>query len=261
MTHWIERIDQTTGGVILAEHMARYELVRPLVAGSAIWADLGCGTSVASAAALEGAIPDSVLIVDADETALAESRSRLGSRAPHAVRADLASDAGIAAVAGALDGLGAGPRAITCFEVVEHLETFAPLLGWLIEQSEHADATVVLSVPNDVHSGVENPYHLTKWGEGSVAELRALLPGGHVAAEQVPLSGSGIAIGGPARVDVTVDLGTREVPSHFIFAFGPRAGQLATVANAQEIDLDAWRSWEIRREAELAYLHRVVEGE
>jgi hypothetical protein len=119
----------------------------------------------------------------------------------------------------------------------------------------------VLSVPNDVHSGVENPYHLTKWGEGSVAELRALLPVGHVAAEQVPLSGSGITIGEPARIDIGVALGTREVPSHFIFAFGPRADQLATVANAQEIDLDSWRSWEIRREAELAYLHRVVDGE
>jgi hypothetical protein len=261
MTHWIERIDQTTGGVILAEHMARYELVRPIVAGAKAWADLGCGTSVASTAALAGAIPDAVLIVDADEESLAESGQRLGAHNPHAVRADLASDSGISAVAGALDALGQGPRAITCFEVVEHLSSFTPLLGWLIEQSERADATVVLSVPNDVHSGVENPYHLTKWGDGSVAELRALLPAGHVAAEQVPLSGSGIAIGGRARVDVPVELGTRDVPSHFIFAFGPRADQLATVANAQEIDLDAWRTWEIQREAELAYLHRVVNGE
>ena len=57
---------------------------------------------------------------------------------------------------------------------------------------------------------------------------------------------------------MSVALGERQVPSHFIFAFGPQASLLATVANAEEIDLDAWRTWEIQREAELAYLHQLV---
>jgi hypothetical protein len=256
MTHWIERIDQTTGGAILAEHIARYDLVRPLVAASSAWADLGCGTAVAAQAALAETFPEGVLIADADEDALAEAGERLATAAPVAVRADLATEAGVGAVAGAFAGLPAGPRCVTCFEVVEHLSSFTPLIEWLTRIAAAGEATVVLSVPNDVHSGVENPYHLTRWGEGAVAELRGLLPRDHLAAAQIPLSGSGIAIDPPQALGLEVALGEQRVPSHFILAFGPQTALLESVARVAETDLDAWRTWEIQREAELAYFKR-----
>lgn len=256
MTHWIERIDQTTGGAILAEHIARYAMVRDLVSGSNAWADLGCGTAVAAAAGLADVLPEGVLIADTDEATLADAAERLRPAAPVAVRADLATEAGVAAVAGSFAGLPPGDRCITCFEVVEHLASFTPLIDWLTRTAAAGEATVVLSVPNDVHSGVENPYHLTRWGEGAVAELRGLLPPGHLVASQIPLSGSGIAVESPQTLALEVGLGEHRVPSHFILAFGPRVDALRSVARVSEIDLDAWRTWEIQREAELAYFQR-----
>src|SRR5439155_9653386 len=80
---------------------------------------------------------------------------------------------------------------VTCFEVIEHLETFVPLVEML---ESVKNATVVMSVPNDAFWATENPHHKTMWGEGAFAELQSLLPEGHAVAPQIQLNGS--AIGG-----------------------------------------------------------------
>ena len=52
MTNWQERIDRETAPAIRTEHELRYLAARPLVAGSGVWADLGCGNATASARVL-----------------------------------------------------------------------------------------------------------------------------------------------------------------------------------------------------------------
>ena len=95
----------------------RYAYVSPLLAGAAVWADLGPGGGASAA----GRAPD---------------------RVPPA-GADLATAAGVAALADA--------TVITAFDLLDALDDIAPLVDWLV--SRHTSATVVLSTagsPNQV---------------------------------------------------------------------------------------------------------------
>jgi len=99
----------------------RYAYVSPLLAGAAVWADLGPGGGASAA----GRAPD---------------------RVPPA-GADLATAAGVAALADAL----ADATVITAFDLLDALDDIAPLVDWLV--SRHTSATVVLSTagsPNQV---------------------------------------------------------------------------------------------------------------
>src|SRR6201999_245968 len=165
--------------------------------------------------------------------------------------ADLADDDGLDAVRAALGEARDGVA--TCFEVIEHLERFAGVVELLVELAEERGFTVLLSVPNDAFWPIESPWHATMWGEGSFEELRRLLPADHVVARQVPLQGSAIvledaAAAGPGEIAPRDDA----VPSHYIAAFGPRAGALAPLAAVTQADLAAQRRWERTREANLA---------
>ena len=109
---------------------------------------------------------------------------------------------------------------VTCFETLEHLESFVPLVELLIELGARG-YTVVLSVPNDAFWSIENPHHRTMWGEGAVRGAARLLPGDHVALEQVALAGSAIARarGGDARAAARRRRpGRRARASHFVAA-------------------------------------------
>jgi SAM-dependent methyltransferase len=255
MADWQERITRDTKPSIRVEHDLRYAAAAPIVRASTAWCDLGCGAGVAAADALGDAPLGRVVLVDFDADALDQAGRDLSARETVRVQADLSADEGVASVRAALHGADAG--VITCFEVVEHLTTFVPLIDALIELAA-AGWTVVLSVPNDAFWALENPYHHTMWGEGAFDELRRLLPADAVVARQVPLDGSHLVVEGAAPA-ATLDVPpvtprADAVPSHFVVAFGPSATELHSRALTIPSDLDGRRTWERQRESTLAVL-------
>jgi len=251
---WQERLTRDTHPTIRIEHELRYRLAAPLIRGAATWCDLGCGTGVASAAALGDARPKRAVLVDLEPDAAAQAVAELGAARSETLTADLADGDDLATLRSLLLDGDDGGGVITCFEVVEHLSTFVPLLELLIGLAGEHDYTSVLSVPNDAFGTIENPYHLTMWGEGAFEELRRMLPADHIAATQVPLSGSALVVGSANGADAP-PVGSRPspIPSHFVVAFGPRAAELRGVSAVEMTDLEGRRNWERQREANLAF--------
>jgi SAM-dependent methyltransferase len=256
MPDWYERITQETPPDILAEHDLRYALVAPLIAESALWCDLGCGNGIGAAAALAGRRPGGrVVLVDNDGEAIAAAERELGVDAV-AITADLASPDGLARVREHVGG--EEGTVVTCFEVIEHLESFVPLVTMLNELVQ-GGATVVLSVPNDAFWNMRNPYHLAAWGEGAMAELRSVLPDDHTVFHQVALSGSAVLPeGGDERFDVGVQATAAGPPTHFIVAMGPQTDRVRPGAQVTQLDVVAQRSWERQREAHLAVAEATI---
>src|SRR4051795_13763525 len=218
MPDWQERITRETEPAIRAEHDARYRLAAPLIATAVQWCDLGCGTGIAAAAALDehGARPAKAVLVDVDEQVAGDAAAEVGLEKAQAIGADLATPEGFERV---LKELETG-AVVTCFEVVEHLATFVPLLERLVERE---DITTILSVPNDAFWAIQNPHHQAMWGEGAFAELESQLPPERVLLHQVQLQGSAVL---PAGEEATLPLQapvqtTDAVPTHFLAAFGP----------------------------------------
>jgi 2-polyprenyl-3-methyl-5-hydroxy-6-metoxy-1,4-benzoquinol methylase len=262
MTEWIERVDRGTTPAILNEHVLRYAFAMPLVRTSAAWADLGCGTGAAAAAAAEGRFGGRLILADNDAGALAAAQRELQAAGEVvAIEADLTDSADLDRLEKAIvSGDAEEHRCITCFEVVEHLDDFGPLIDRLVRLAEVANCTVCLSVPNDAFTGVENPFHETVWGEASVEELRSLLPETHVAGAQYALTGSCIQIDEqPAQHRLVVDVAPDRVPSHYLLVFGPRTAELRPAARIDQIDLDQQRTWERQREADLDYYRQWAE--
>jgi 2-polyprenyl-3-methyl-5-hydroxy-6-metoxy-1,4-benzoquinol methylase len=257
MPDWYERITQETPPDILAEHDLRYALVAPLIADSALWCDLGCGNGIGAATALAGRRPGGrVVLVDNDGEAIAAARRELGAADAVGLTADLASADGLARVREHVGG--DEGTVVTCFEVIEHLEDFVALITMLSELVE-GGATVVLSVPNDAFWNMRNPYHLAKWGEGAMAELRSVLPEGHIVLHQVALSGSAVLPeGAEERLEVAVQVQAVGPPTHFIVAMGPQADRVRPGAQVAQVDVAAQRSWERQREAHLAVAEATV---
>jgi hypothetical protein len=133
-----------------------------------------------------------------------------------------------------------------------------PLIERLVELAQ--SVTTVLSVPNDAFWAIENPHHRAMWGEGAFAELETLLPEGRVLLHQVSLQGSAILPADDERAvapEATVQ--TRDaVPTHFLAAFGPSAGELAPLATLAQVDLDEQRRWVRQREADNATLRETI---
>src|SRR4051794_5446182 len=101
-----------------------------MIAGAELWVDLGCGAGLAAAEALDGARAARALLVDVDADAAQEAARTVPAESPTALRADLADAEGLASLT---DAIGDAGGVITCFEVVEHLTTFIPLVELLIE--------------------------------------------------------------------------------------------------------------------------------
>jgi 2-polyprenyl-3-methyl-5-hydroxy-6-metoxy-1,4-benzoquinol methylase len=248
MPDWQERITRETPPQIRLEHVVRYAAAVPLIAGGS-WCDLGSGSGLAAEEA--GAAPKRALFVDVDNAAAVDAAARFPDAEANDIALDLSRDDGVQALRDLLadwDGL-----CITCFELIEHLDDFRPLLRFLAERAG-AGTTVVLSVPNDSLTGVENPFHTATWGEGSLAELRTLLPE-HRAFQQVAIVGSALRGSDDAPDDVSVDIRLEPVagPSHMLVAFGPRAGEVAAPRRAKAVDADEHLLWERQREADLAF--------
>jgi 2-polyprenyl-3-methyl-5-hydroxy-6-metoxy-1,4-benzoquinol methylase len=255
MPDWQERITRETAPSIRVEHELRYAAAAPLVHASAAWCDLGCGTGLGAAAGLGVPYAGTALLVDADEAAVEQARTTVAAHATIPLTADLTSPTDLARVRDELTAAAAdGRRAVTCFEVIEHLTTFVPLVELLVELAEHHDTSVVASVPNDAFWSIENPHHVTTWGEGAVEELRSLLPADHVFAHQVALQGSALARAGETAEEVASIRIGEGVATHFLLAFGPGADQLATAPRVVQADLAEQRRWERQRESDLRFM-------
>jgi hypothetical protein len=254
---WQERITRDTEPAIRVEHQLRYALAAPVVHQSALWGDLGCGSGVGAAHGLGGKLPARTLLVDVSEHALEHARRELPGEHVSTMQADLSTAEGVASVVAALtEQAGDGPATITCFECIEHLGSFVPLVGALVQLAERHDFTVLLSVPNDAFWSIENPHHQTSWGEGAFEELRTLLPADHVLLRQVMLQGSAVVRGeaAPDLRPVDVELEAGGVPSHMLVAFGPEREKVAAGAAVAQVDMEEQRRWERQREADLSML-------
>jgi SAM-dependent methyltransferase len=251
MPEWQERITRDTHPAIRIEHELRYAVAAPLIRQSPVWLDLGCGAGVGAAAALQGEGPPRAVLADASAEALEQAAREVPAGEAIPVQADLDTVQGLQAVRRALVDLRGG--CATCFEVIEHLESFVGAVELLVELAEQRGFTVVLSVPNDAFWPIESPWHQTMWGEGSFEELRRLLPAEHVVARQVPLQGSSIVPEGAAAPPPPAFVPREDaVPSHYLAAFGPRCRELGPVSAAVQADLAEQRRWERQREANLA---------
>jgi SAM-dependent methyltransferase len=258
MSQWHEHASHDPAPAHRLEAELRYTLVAPLVHEASVWVDLGAGTGVGAAAALQGRLAGRALLVDAS----AEALEQAGRELPGAetLQADLETTAGTDAVRTALQDAPAGGL-VTCFEALPHLSSFVPAVDLLLELGTQRDFTVVISVPNDAFWSIPNPAHQTSWGEGAVEELARLLPADHVRLEQVELRGSAIA---PAGEDAALPLADAalsadRVASHFFLAFGPQAHDLAPQAGTRQADAGEERRHERERASRLALLEARVQ--
>jgi len=256
MADWQERITRETDPAIRIEHDVRYALAAPLIRDSALWVDLGCGAGLAAADALGPEPVPRALLVDVSEEAAREAADTVPAADTTVVQADLSKSEDLQRVR---EAVGDATGVITCFETVEHLPSFSPLIEALTELCERF--TVLLSVPNDAFWALENPFHETIWGEGSFAELRTLLPADHVVVHQVALHGSAFVVDGQngKQLDLSASTDAGGVPTHFLVAFGPRAQEIAPLAAVTQTDLDEHRRWERQRDSDLAYYNRLYE--
>jgi hypothetical protein len=258
---WEERISRDTHPSIRIEHDVRYRWAVPVIREAPVWCDLGCGNGIAAASALGGAFDGRAVLVDVAVEALRQAGREIQSARTVTLRADLTARDDLRRVRDALLEEDAGGGCITCFEVVEHLTSFVPLVDALVELADRHGFTVALSVPNDAFWSIENPFHHTMWGEGAFEELRRLLPEEHVVAHQFALQGSVARVdgGGSGRHAIEFESAAGVAPTHFLVGMGPGATRLAGAAAVGEADLVEQRHWERQRESDLAFL-KSIEG-
>lgn len=257
---WQERVTLESPPAILLEHVLRYRLVADLVAASATWIDLGCGTGVPASQGLAGKRASRIVLVDNNEEALKLAADLLQPAQITPLRGDLNDPDFLSSLRELATAAGQG-TVITAFELIEHLDNFVPLVELLRDLSERGGATVVFSVPNDAFWPVANPFHKAVWGEASFAELRDSLPDDHVVLHQLQLVGS--AVFPRSREEPSafacraeVDPGQQTVSTHLLAAFGPRTDLLRPGAAVAVADLIEQRRWENEREANLLYAER-----
>ncbi len=260
MSDWQERITHETAPAIRAEHDLRYRAAAPLILAAGSWADLGCGNGVAAADALGGERPSHAVLVDVSEQAVARAATELGMPDAALVVADLTDPGALAEITRKLLAHGGRPL-ITCFEVIEHLSSFLPFVQWAAQMAGEHDCTFFISVPNDEFWAIQNPHHLSAWGEGAFEELRGLLPRETTLLRQVSVSGSALVAWDAAleRHSLEVEVGgPGTVATHFLAAFGPRRGEVERSALAVQSEMLEQRRWERERENDLAVSQRLA---
>ena len=257
---WEERITRDTNPAVRIEHEVRYRFAVPLIREASVWCDLGCGNGIAAASALGGPFDGRAVLVDLADELLRQAEREIQADRTVTLRGDLTAEDDLRRIRDALLEGDAGGGCITCFEVIEHLTTFVPLLETLVELTDRG-FTVALSVPNDAFWSIENPYHRTMWGEGAFEELRRLLPAEHVVARQLALRGSLALVDGEdgGGRTVEVDPPNATAPTHFLVGLGPGAGRLTGTAAVGEADAVDERRWERQRESDLAYLQAALD--
>lgn len=263
MSDWQERITRETAPAIRAEHELRYRIAAPLILAGGPWADLGCGNGLAAAAALGEDRPRNALLLDMDGGAVERAAGELGLPQAKQLVADLTDPQALERIGAALLELGEQPT-VTCFEVVEHLSTFLPLIEWSVAFAREHAGTFVISVPNDAFWAIDNPHHLTAWSEGAFKELCQLLPGERTLLRQIALTGSAILDwdATPARHELAVEVGGEgTVATHLIAAFGARHREVCRGALAVQADQLEQRRWERQRESNVALAQAAIEAQ
>jgi hypothetical protein len=256
---WEERITRGTNPAIRIEHETRYRMAVPAIRDAPVWCDLGCGNGIAAAAALGEPFGGRAVLVDVAEDALRQAERAIDAARTVTLLADLTAEAELQRVRDSVLEEGVAGGCVTCFEVVEHLANFVPLVEMLVELSGRHGFTVALSVPNDAFWSVENPFHHTMWGDGAFEELRRLLPEDHVVGRQFALRGSVAIVDGEGGAWHALDFEspTGAAPTHFLVGLGPAATRLAGAAAVGEADLVELRRWERQRESDLAFLKSI----
>jgi hypothetical protein len=125
---WEERITRETHPTIRIEHEVRYRWAVPLIHEAPVWCDLGCGNGIGAASALGGPLDGRAVLVDVADDVLRQAEREIQSDRTVTVRADLTAEGDLARVRDALLEDDAGGGCVTCFEVIEHLTTFVPLV-------------------------------------------------------------------------------------------------------------------------------------
>jgi hypothetical protein len=144
---------------------------------------------------------------------------------------------------------------VTVFDTIEHLTTFVGLVELLTSLSEEHGATVVIGLPNAAVRDDEPG----SWDEGAFAELRSVLPPGHVVWHQLALRGTAVVPAGHEGLhEGAVAVTDTGVPVAFLAAFGPRIGRLAPAVGIVQVDVGAERAARLAADAELAYLRARV---
>ena len=260
--NWEERISRDTNPAIRIEHEARYRMAVPVVREAPVWCDLGCGNGIAAAVALGEPFDGRAVLVDIAEEALRQAEREIRAERTVTLVADLTAEEDLRRVRDALLEGGAGGGCITCFEVVEHLTSFVPLVEMLVELVERHHFTVALSVPNDAFWSINNPFHHSMWGEGAFEELRRLLPEDHVVAHQFALHGSLTRVDGEQESPRVIEHEVPETatPTHLLVGMGPAASRLRGAAAVGAANLVEERRWQRQRESDLAFL-QALEGQ
>lgn len=145
-----ERFDpDTMGGLIKADHEARYRWAAQAVAGRRVL-DAGCGVGYGTRI-LADAGAARVVGIDRSQEAIAAARPRLGDRADLVVGDlhDLPCDAG------SFD-------AVVCFEAIEHVDDPERALDEF-KRVLQADGILILSTPNRANYLRGNPYHVHEY--------------------------------------------------------------------------------------------------
>jgi hypothetical protein len=200
------------------------------------------------------------VLVGSDSGDVEQAQRELRLTGSSAVTADLGDADDLERLrADLLEHAGDGIRCVTCFEVLQDLSDFAPLVGLLSELAEAHGFTVLVSVPNDAFW--PRGESASSWGEGAFDELRRLLPRGQIVLGQLPLQGSALAPAGgdsPELRTVDVEVDPDGVASHFVVAFGPERERVAAGARVVQADLQDERRSARERAAELDYLRQYV---
>jgi hypothetical protein len=257
MPDWQERITRQTHPAARVEHALRYAVVQPLLDASVAWCDLGAGTAPPTVRWPE--FEGRLILVGPEREGVAQAHQRAEATEVVEVVADLAKKDEIQRVSDALRDVPAGPRLVTCFGVIERLAAFSPLLDALVAGAGPA-VTVVLGVPNAAFAPTESAAAASAWGPGAFEELRRLLPDSTRVLHQISLQGSAVLPADgeeatPATLEAVVAAGELHAPpTHYLAAFGPRAGELA-LPQARVVDADRLeeRRWTAQRESDLAY--------
>lgn len=261
MSDWQERITGDTAPSIRVEHDLRYHAAAPLILAGGPWADLGCGNGLAAASALGDARPPHAVLVDLEAEVTARAAAELGMPEATQIAGDLTDPATLERIGDALRGHGGDP-VVTCFEVVEHLQSFIALVEWASALARDAAATFLISVPNDAFWAIDNPHHVTAWSEGAFEELLQLLPAERTVLRQVSLTGSVLLGPDPQPVQhaLTVSAGGEgTVATHFLTAFGPRHAEVWLGALAAQSDQLQQRRWERQRESNVVLAQRMAQ--
>ena len=256
---WQERISRETNAAIRIEHeTALFDGRGSAIRAAPLWCDLGCGNGIAAAEAAGGPFAGRAVLVDLAEDALrqAEREFEAESVTTHGGRSGSEEDLGRVRDA-LLEGDPEG-GCITCFEVVEHLANFVPLIELLVGLAEKHGFTAATQRPERCLLVDREPVPPRRCGARAPSRsCDGLLPEDHVVAHQLALQGSLTRVDGADRGAPCVELeaSAGAVPTHFLVALRPgRSGCSPERRGVAQADLVEQRRWERQRESDLAYL-------